>query len=585
MEFNVLKSDGGLVKQFRSIIFTITQDEFYYKKKKSDEKFQKYHISYLNEVYIQQQKEKPSYLLILEINLKNTKKKKKEKKDKKTKIIKLAMKDDQNTNILSDIKRILNIQRLQYDIYLFLFNWKQKKNTSINMDKLNELKDEKKTYNIKHSIMENIENSNNKDKLNDLLSDKLNNFIKSLNKDNLNIDLLDVEIIKNIKEIINGSFILQNEENNNNKSLKQLNLIENFNKIYLNISRIYTQLKFCFILKRFKQYDKKYLLEFQKFNLNKNDKNINKIEINQNENEEEINILHSNTLQDKNDNEIKIDDIDSKIAKKKEQNERIQSRIVAGLNSNTKMKEDLKNLILSQNKKLYFCIKCNSLIEKTLVDKANCNFDKSCTNRSFFYCKKCKLHLCTKCVVYQRGMKCYKNHKYFPKPVNTNEDIKCLICNRAKMYPYYECKYCKEQICSDCSFPPSIRISSCFNCNNELIWRKCIYTSCDSCHKLCECFYYCICCDYFICINCSSLPKKMCGALHNLEEIDLMNNYSFTDNDNQSLSINKYYCYNYPVLFSGKCSWCNITIGKGKIWACTRCSLFLCDKCIAKNNE
>ena len=153
MEFKVLKS-GGLVKKFLSIIFTIGEDEFYYQKK-NDDKLQKYHISYLNEVYIQQQiKEKPEYILMLEINIKNLDKKKKEKKQK---IIKLATKDDKNTNILSEIKKVLNVKRLQYDMNLFLFNWKQKTNTSINKDKLNELKDAKQIYNIKHSLMENME--------------------------------------------------------------------------------------------------------------------------------------------------------------------------------------------------------------------------------------------------------------------------------------------------------------------------------------------------------------------------------------------------------------------------------------------
>ena len=231
------------------------------------------------------------------------------------------------------------------------------------------------------------------------------------------------------------------------------------------------------------------------------------------------------------------------------------------------MKENLKNMILSQNKKLYFCIRCNSLIEKTLLDKSNCNFDKLCTNRSFFYCKKCKLHLCIKCVVYQRGMKCSKNHKYFQKTVNTNEEIKCFICNKANNFPYYECKHCKEQICSDCASDSSTRQNSCFNCNNELTWRKCIYTKCNRCNKICDCFFYCICDDYSICINCSNLPKKMCGALHKLEEIDLMENYCFTDKINQE-KLNNIYCYNYEFLFNGKCSWCNSNMGKKKIWAC-----------------
>ena len=201
MEFKVLKS-GGVVKKFRPIIFTIGEDEFYYQKKKNDDKLQRYHISYLNEVYIQQQiKEKPEYILMLDINIKNLDKKKKEKKQK---IIKLATKDDKNTNILSEIKKVLNVKRLQYDINLFLFNWKLKTNTAIKKDKLNELKDTKQIYNIKHSLMENMEKKINKDILNEFFQDKLNIFIKLLNQNNLDINLLDEDIIVKIKEIING---------------------------------------------------------------------------------------------------------------------------------------------------------------------------------------------------------------------------------------------------------------------------------------------------------------------------------------------------------------------------------------------
>lgn len=589
MEFNVLKS-GGLVKQYSSVIFTVQNDEFYYKKKKNDDKLRKYHISYLNEVYIQKQiKEKPEYVLMLEIDIKNINKK---KKDQKTKIIKLAMKDDKNTETLSDIKKILNVKRLQYDMNLFLFNWKQKTNKEIDKDKLNKFKDVKQIYNIKKSLMENIEKKIDKNKLNELFQDKLNNFVKLLNQENLNISLLNEDIIIKIKEIINGSFISEEEAHFDN-NLKNFEEIDINNNIYLNLIKLFTQIKFCYVLKRFKYYDKKFLLESQQYNTiqSKNTKIEKKESIidnskslfSPNESAEDI-IINSNIIEE-NEKQIKEEEnIDVKISKKKEQNDRIQSRILAGLNSITKMKENLKNMILSQNQKLYFCIKCNSLIQKSLLDKSNCNFDKTCTSRSFFYCKKCKLHLCTKCVVYQRGMKCSKNHKYFQKPVNTNEEIKCFLCNKTNNFPYYECKYCKEQICSDCASNASTRQNSCFNCNNELSWRKCVYTSCNRCNKLSDCFYYCICCDYFICINCSNLPKNVCGALHKLEEIDLMKNYCFTDTLNQE-NYNKYYCYNYEVLFSGKCCCCNSTVGKKKIWACLRCSLFLCSKCVKKNNE
>ena len=250
---------------------------------------------------------------------------------------------------------------------------------------------------------------------------------------------------------------------------------------------------------------------------------------------------------------------------------------MAALNSNTKMKDNLKNMILTQNKKLFFCLVCNTILEKTLLDKANCNFDSKCTSRSFFFCKKCKIHFCTKCIIYQRGMKCFKNHKYFPKPVNPNEEIKCFLCNKPKMFPYYECKYCKEQICSECSDGVTVKQNSCQSCSNELIWKKCLYTECDRCHQPVDCFYFCICCDYSICMNCSNLPKNKCGALHDLEKIEF-------DLDDQE-KYKKGFCNNYEARFDGKCSWCNITIGKTNMWACLRCSLFLCEKCYKKGDE
>jgi hypothetical protein len=312
---------------------------------------------------------------------------------------------------------------------------------------------------------------------------------------------------------------------------------------------------------------------------------VNKIAKNDNS-DEDLSLNNDN----KDDNEIKDENninqnknnIENRISKKKEQNEAYKSRILSALNSNTKMKDNLKNMILTQNKKLFFCLVCNTLLEKTLLDKSTCNFDSNCTSRSFFFCKKCKIHFCTKCIIYQRGLKCFQNHKYFPKPVNTNEDIKCFLCNKSKIFPYYECKYCKEQICSECSEGVNVRQNSCQNCNNELIWKKCLFTVCDKCHKLSECFYFCICCENSICLNCSNNPKGKCGALHDLEKIELNSDKP----DKDILFDNKKRFSNYyEALIDGKCSLCNITIGKNIVWACLRCSLFLCDKCFKRIDE
>lgn len=562
MEFNILKQSGGIVKQFNPTIFFIDEDEFYYKKKKNDENYKRFHISYLKEVYIQKQiKEKPDYILIIDLfeNIQN---------NKKETLIKLAEKDG-FSETLSQIKKILNVKRLQYDLNIFLYKYKEKMEFLLNNNPIiTKFEDESKTNidKIKNALKKNEYMTKNIDAINSLFNEKLNNFVKLLNQNDINANLMEEETINKIKILLSNNFDFQDAK----KSNKNFDELEKFKNIYLNLIKLFSQIKFCFILKKFKFCDKKYLLEFQKANkISKS--NISKEELSLNDENDENEIIEEN---DANQNK---DNIENRISKKKEQNEAYKSRILSTLNSNTKMKDNLKNMILTQNKKLFFCLVCNTLLEKTLLDKATCNFDSKCTSRSFFFCKKCKIHFCTKCIIYQRGLKCFQNHKYFPKPINANEDTKCFLCNKSKVFPYYECKYCKEQICSECSDGVNIRQNSCQNCNNELNWKKCLFTECDKCHKLSECFYFCICCDNSICLNCSNNPKGKCGALHDLEKIEF--------NLDEPDKYKKRFCDNYEILIDGKCSLCNITVGKTPMWACLRCSLFLCDKCFKKIDE
>ena len=576
MEFNVLKFGGGLVKQFYSTTFVIDEDEFYYKKKKADESHQIYHISYLNEVYIQRQlKEKQDYVLIIDLNssIDNNNNNKKEKT-----IIKLAEKEGED-GTLSQIKKILNVKRLQYDINLFLYNYKERILSSLdNKTIVNRFEEETKNNfdKIAKALKYNQYLIKNIETINVLFNEKLNNFVKLLNQNDFSANLIDEETINKIKILLTNIYSLQD-----NKKMKNYDDLEKFKKIYINLIKLISQIKFGYILKKFKHYDKKYLLEKQK--ANKNIKNINNADDNLASNEEEdINEIKENEEEEENYNEIKnennnTDNIEYRIKKKKEQNGAYKSRILTALNSNSKMKDNLKNMILTQNKKLYFCLVCNTMLEKTLLDKSTCNFDLKCTSRSFFYCKRCKIHFCTKCIVYQRGMKCSKNHKYFPKPVNPNEDLKCFLCNKSKTFPYYECKYCKEQICAECSDGVNVKQNSCHSCSNELVWKKCLFNECDRCHQSCDCFYFCICCDYSICLNCSSIPKHKCGALHEIEKIE----YDLDNNEKYK----KGFCNNYEIRFDGKCSWCNITIGKNIMFACLRCSLFLCEKCNKRMDE
>lgn len=562
MEFNILKQSGGLVKQFNPTIFFIDEDEFYYKKKKNDENYKRFHISYLKEVYIQKQiKEKPDYILIIDLfeNIQN---------NKKETLIKLAEKDG-FSETLSQIKKILNVKRLQYDLNIFLYKYKEKMEFLLNNNPIiTKFEDESKTNidKIKNALKKNEYMTKNIDAINSLFNEKLNNFVKLLNQNDINANLMEEETINKIKILLSNNFVFQDAK----KSNKNFDELEKFKNIYLNLIKLFSQIKFCFILKKFKFCDKKYLLEFQKANkISKS--NISKEELSLNDEND------GNEITEENDANQNKDNIENRISKKKEQNEAYKSRILSALNSNTKMKDNLKNMILTQNKKLFFCHVCNTLLEKTLLDKATCNFDSKCTSRSFFFCKKCKIHFCTKCIIYQRGLKCFQNHKYFPKPINANEDTKCFLCNKSKVFPYYECKYCKEQICSECSDGVNIRQNSCQNCNNELNWKKCLFTECDKCHKLSECFYFCICCDNSICLNCSNNPKGKCGALHDLEKIEF--------NLDEPDKYKKRFCDNYEILIDGKCSLCNITVGKTPMWACLRCSLFLCDKCFKKIDE
>ena len=562
MEFNILKQSGGLVKQFNPTIFFVDEDEFYYKKKKNDENYKRFHISYLKEVYIQKQiKEKPDYILIIDLfeNIQN---------NKKETLIKLAEKDG-FSETLSQIKKILNVKRLQYDLNIFLYKYKEKMEFLLNNNPIiTKFEDESKTNidKIKNALKKNEYMTKNIDAINSLFNEKLNNFVKLLNQNDINANLMEEETINKIKILLSNNFDFQDAK----KSNKNFDELEKFKNIYLNLIKLFSQIKFCFILKKFKFCDKKYLLEFQKANkISKS--NISKEELSLNDEND------GNEITEENDANQNKDNIENRISKKKEQNEAYKSRILSALNSNTKMKDNLKNMILTQNKKLFFCLVCNTLLEKTLLDKATCNFDSKCTSRSFFFCKKCKIHFCTKCIIYQRGLKCFQNHKYFPKPINANEDTKCFLCNKSKVFPYYECKYCKEQICSECSDGVNIRQNSCQNCNNELNWKKCLFTECDKCHKLSECFYFCICCDNSICLNCSNNPKGKCGALHDLEKIEF--------NLDEPDKYKKRFCDNYEILIDGKCSLCNITVGKTPMWACLRCSLFLCDKCFKKIDE
>ena len=62
----------------------------------------------------------------------------------------------------------------------------------------------------------------------------------------------------------------------------------------------------------------------------------------------------------------------------------------------------LKKKINKLNLKIHLCYNCNNILQKTEKLNSNCNFDSKCAKKSFFYCKKCKIHFFNYCIVSQK---------------------------------------------------------------------------------------------------------------------------------------------------------------------------------------
>ena len=257
MKFKVSKPSGGLLNQNKPVIFQIEKDEFFFKKKESEENFKRYHISYLNEVYIEgNPKDNTEFILNIGLYNKNITNK---KEDKDIEIVKIYPQEKKDNPILSEIKKVLNIKKLQYDLNLFLLNYKQLIGNSLKSEQLKEVEskinNKSQSNELNENIKKTLEQKNIKEKLNTLFSSKLNDFIEKLNKENFDITLLDDNSINKCKELINGN--LSNEL----IEIKSLNVlteqdINKLNFIYSNLLKLLKQIRFCFILKRFKMSDK-----------------------------------------------------------------------------------------------------------------------------------------------------------------------------------------------------------------------------------------------------------------------------------------------------------------------------------------
>ena len=270
-------------------------------------------------------------------------------------------------------------------------------------------------------------------------------------------------------------------------------------------------------------------------------------------------------------------------------NNAMKSKLVELLNKNTAIKEKFKRTMKFKSLKLYFCPTCNNLLQKTLPTESNCNFDEDCTKRSLFFCRKCQTNYCTTCVLYQRHLKCFRNHSYFPNNT-TREKYECLICecDQNQNQPFFACEFCNEFLCNQCVGDLSGKTYTCYNCNYELTWRRRVYAQCNKCMKWKDCYWCCAMCDYIMCLDCYALPRGTCGSFHQIKMIEL-------DKERKERVLNKSIMFknNFEMSLLGKCSKCNKTFNLKEggeeqgtiIFACLRCKLFLCEECNREINE
>lgn len=293
-----------------------------------------------------------------------------------------------------------------------------------------------------------------------------------------------------------------------------------------------------------------------------------------------------------------------KIGKIKEENEELRKKLTTLLNKNSVIKDECKKILVGKNKKLFLCYRCGNMLQKTNFTEPTCSFDERCMERiqsfqhdkaegqslhsgSLFFCKKCKIHFCTYCIVLQRYLKCPYNHSLYPAKQSDFEGknaekievkkLKCLGCNKElELFKFFYCSYCKIKICFDCSKGKNGKENTCWNCSNELVWQRGIRSQCNKCSKWRQCYWNCYYCDYLICLECYSVPGNNCGGFHRLEVVDLEKERS----DRERIDKVGKFKNNFEMKFYGKCSRCNHTIHSGKISMCLRCNLFLCTVCI-----
>lgn len=525
MEKNFIfsKVNNHSLKKWTQIYIYIYKDEIQLSENKNKNNIISYHISNIlslmfknsiNEDY-DDEKERKQLKLIIQIY----------KLDEP-----IILKSEKTNKAIMEFRRILNSKKIEYyinlctNIYTFeimkVFNIKE---FEINMrnyiteESFNEIN--KKFTQEKDKIEEKIE----------IIKSKYNNINKYIN--------------------INNEFTLPNLFNLQFKKVIinfNLDSIKKIGEYYYKLINLLSKIE----IKQVKINHKLTEYPFSKKIIN----------INKEKNNEWVNIINNSEKED------------TKILDLKKKNEYLKNNLLILLNKNSSIREKLKQKLNKLNLKIHLCYKCNNILQKTEKLNSNCNFDSKCQKKSFFYCKKCKIHFCTYCIVYQKYLKCGNNHTLYSS-ILLNQGYQCLICSSFKI-PFHICSHCVEEFCFDCSSIAKEKELNCVFCSNILLWRKNIFIKCNKCNQFKSCFWYCLSCDYNFCLSCYRIFNRKCGNFHKL-------NYSNLEYLRSTFSYinNVAYFNKYEMRFLGRCNKCEILLTNGIFFSCIRCSLFLCNKC------
>ena len=158
----------------------------------------------------------------------------------------------------------------------------------------------------------------------------------------------------------------------------------------------------------------------------------------------------------------------------------------------------------------------------------------------------------------------------------------CPLCEKIYKDPII-CSVCQGVYCQKCI--DAFMCKRCLNeaqktmlvkykcdCGTYLFWRRGLFKKCWKCKIFNNCFWLCIYCKKYYCLNCCKTFKNKCGLMHELKEICL-DDYRYNEKMYvKDLLINKI------LLMRFNCDICKNKFFS-RFFYCSRCNLVKCLKC------